>query len=81
MQVPSPREPISKVAKARGQSVAGTEKRNCPRPGGGDVMTNAERDDLLLDLRKILNDHGERLERIEGKIDGVSDQLQDVALV
>ena len=42
-------------------------------------MTDRERDALLLELRETLRDHGERLERIEAKVDAVDDRVSDVA--
>ena len=49
-------------------------------------MDDGERDALLLELRDMLSshdallrDHGERLERIEAKVDAVDDRVSDVA--
>ena len=41
-------------------------------------MTDQERDELLLELRARLQDHGARLDRIEGKVDAVDNRISDL---
>ena len=42
-------------------------------------MTEQERDELLLELRDTQRDHGERLQRIERKVDAVDNRVSDLA--